>query len=236
MSMLGSLPFGPCDFGLDHLSAFFLLPVFIISTCCSIYGTCYWPAAANAKTYRKLTFFFGILTAALIILITAKNSILFLLAWETMALSAFFVLTTEDHKQDVQDAGLIYLIATHTGTLALFAMFSLLGFAASSYQFSAMATISPSAPIAVGNFLHRPFRLRLESRTDAAARLAASGTCFRTQSHFRHHVRGHDKNRCLWHTAGSFFFSPPTPLVGHDIAGCRDHFSRDGGNIRPRTA
>ncbi len=162
-SVLGSLPFGPCDFGLDHLSAFFLLPVFIIATCCSIYGTCYWHAAANTKTYRRLTFFFGILTAAIIILITAQNSILFLLAWETMALSAFFVLTTEDQKQDVQDAGLVYLIATHTGTLALFAMFSLLGFAASSYQFSAMATISPSAPIATAIFCTALFGFGLKA-------------------------------------------------------------------------
>jgi len=151
-SVFDTLPFGPCDFGVDHLSAFFLLPVLIVSTCCSLYSTSYWAADANPKTWRRLTFFFGILTASLLILITARNGILFLLAWEVMALSAFFVLTTEDHKQDVQDAGLLYMIATHTGTLALFALFSLLGVAASSYQFSAMAGLTPSAPVAAAIF------------------------------------------------------------------------------------
>lgn len=146
-SILGAVPFGPFDFGLDHLSSFFLIPVLLISACCSIYGTTY-PAANNPRALAKLSFFFGTLTAALITLITAQNGILFLLAWEIMALSAFFVMTTEDSKQEVEDAGLIYIVSTHIGTLALFALFSLLGLAASSYQFSDMATITLSAPIA----------------------------------------------------------------------------------------
>jgi hydrogenase-4 component B len=162
-SMLDAMPFGPCDFGLDYLSAWFLLPVIIVSTCCSIYGTRYWAADANPKTWRRLTFFFGILTAAIVILIGARNGILFLVAWEVMALSAYFVLTTEDHKQDVQDAGLLYIIATHTGTLALFALFSLLEYAASSYQFSAMASINTSPQIAAAIFCTALFGFGLKA-------------------------------------------------------------------------
>ncbi len=151
-SIFETLPFGPCDLGLDYLSAWFLLPVLVVSSCCSIYATRYWAAEVNPKTWRRLTFFFGLLTASLLILIIARNGILFLIAWEVMALSAFFVLTTEDHKPDVQDAGLLYLVATHTGTLALFALFSLLGVAASSYQFSAMSGIAPPAAVAAAIF------------------------------------------------------------------------------------
>lgn len=147
-----SLPFGPCEIGLDHLSAVFLLIIFLISICCSIYGTGYWPAASNQRTSRKLAFFFGLLTAALALLVMARDSITFLIAWEVMALSAYFVLTTEDHNPEVREAGIIYMVATHTGTLALFAMFSLLKGAAASHQFSAMTAINPAPPLAAAIF------------------------------------------------------------------------------------
>ena len=141
-----------CEIGIDPLSAIFLLPILILSTCCSIYATGSWSASENPRTSGKLHFFFGLLSAALACLVMARNSIMFLLAWEVMALSAYFVLTTEDHKAEVRKAGMTYLIATHTGTLALFAMFSLLKLAASSHQFSAMAAINPPPGLAAAIF------------------------------------------------------------------------------------
>jgi hydrogenase-4 component B len=157
------LPFGHCEIGLDHLSAVFLLPILLISACCSIYATGYWPAPRNPLTSVKLTFFFGLLTAALIILVIAQDSILFLIAWEVMALSAYFVLTTEDHNPEVRKAGIIYLVTTHTGTLALFAMFSLLRLAASSHQFSDMAAINPLPPLAAAIFCTALFGFGLKA-------------------------------------------------------------------------
>lgn len=158
-----NLPFGPCEIGLDHLSAVFLLIIFLISICCSIYGTGYWPAASNQRTSRKLTFFFGLLTAALVLLVMARDSITFLMAWEVMALSAYFVLTTEDHNPEVREAGIIYMVATHTGTLALFAMFSLLKGAAASHQFSAMTAINPAPPLAAAIFCTALFGFGLKA-------------------------------------------------------------------------
>jgi formate hydrogenlyase subunit 3/multisubunit Na+/H+ antiporter MnhD subunit len=42
-----------------------------------------------------------------------------------MALSAFFLVSLENHIEETRRAGLIYLIATHVCTLSLFGMFSL---------------------------------------------------------------------------------------------------------------
>ena len=49
------------------------------------------------------------------LLVIARNSILFLFGWEIMALSAFFLVTTEDDEKEVREAGWLYLVATHTG-------------------------------------------------------------------------------------------------------------------------
>src|SRR5205814_9327503 len=89
---------------------------------------------------RKLRLFYGTLTAGMAPLVIARNSILFLFGWEIMALSAFFLVTTEDEQQQVRDAGWIYLVATHVATLALFALFALLRAAGGSF------TLSPLEP------------------------------------------------------------------------------------------
>jgi hydrogenase-4 component B len=60
------------------------------------------------------------------LLVIARNAVLFLVGWEIMALSAFFIVTTEDHKQEVRDVGWLYMAATHIATLCLFALFALL--------------------------------------------------------------------------------------------------------------
>jgi len=152
-SIAWSLPFGPCEISVDPLGAIFLLIVFVISCCCAVYATGYWPAAENPATVHRLTFFFGLLTASLALLVTARNGAMFLMAWEVMALSCYFLLSTEDEKSAVREAATLYLITTHLGTLALFAMFSLLCGAAGSFLFPDAGTLNAATPLATGIFV-----------------------------------------------------------------------------------
>jgi hydrogenase-4 component B len=135
-----SLPFGPAEIGIDPLSGLFLLLVFTIAGCCSLYGNGYWPAEK-----RGLAFFFGLLTAALSLLVMARNGIFFLLAWEVMALANYVLLTFESDRPEVCEAGQTYLVATHIGTLALFALFALLRGSTGSFQFPAAGSLDAAA-------------------------------------------------------------------------------------------
>ncbi|HEX7481263.1 MAG TPA: proton-conducting transporter membrane subunit [Polyangiales bacterium] len=128
----------------DGIAAVFLLPVFLVSGAGAIYGLEYWSGSEHPDNARKLRLFYGLLTAALALLLVAHSTILFLFGWEIMALSAFFLVTTEDHEESVREAGLVYLIATRFGTLALFAMFGLLR--VMTGQFAFVAPASGSAP------------------------------------------------------------------------------------------
>lgn len=150
-TLASSLPFGPLEAGIDPLSAFFLLPVFIVASCCAVYGIGYWPALQHPRTAPRLTFFFGVLASSLAFIPLARNGVLFLIFWEIMALSAYFALATDDLEQEVRDASLIYLVATHSGTLALFACFSLLG-TAGSFAFPAVGTLDGTAPLGTAIF------------------------------------------------------------------------------------
>lgn len=137
-----AIPCGSLSLSLDPLSSFFLLPLLIVVSTGSIFGTRYWPQQQNPSNGQKLRLFYGLISGAMTLLLLARNDMLFLMCWEVMALSGFFLITTEDHKQEVRHAGFVYLVATHTGTLALFAMFVLLGEVTGSFDFPAAGTVT----------------------------------------------------------------------------------------------
>lgn len=116
----------PASMGLDGLSAFFLAPIFLISLLGNVYGLGYWKQSEHPGNGRKLRLFYGTLTAGMALLVIARNSILFLLGWEIMALSAFFLVTTEEEQEEVRDTGWVYLVAAHVSVLCLFALFALM--------------------------------------------------------------------------------------------------------------
>lgn len=141
------LPFGPALFASDMLSALFLLPLFLVTGCVAVYSLAYWPAAEQPGASR-LTLFLGLFAAAMVLVVTARNGVTFLMAWEVMALSAYFLLTTEQQKGEVQRAGTVYLLATHAGTMALFVLFSLLRSSTGTFDFPAPHTLTDAFPFA----------------------------------------------------------------------------------------
>jgi len=140
-------PFGPALFSVDHLSVIFLFPLFLVTGVVALYSVAYWPAREKGSAGR-LTFFLGLFAAAMIIVVMARHGVLFLMAWEVMALSAYFLLTTEQQSSDVQRVGTVYLLATHTGTMALFVMFALLRGTTGTFVFPAPHALSFTVPVA----------------------------------------------------------------------------------------
>jgi hydrogenase-4 component B len=125
--------------GMDGLSALFLAPVFLISLLGSIYGLDYWKDSTHADTGRKVRFFYGALTASMGLLLIARDAVTFLFGWEIMALSAFFLVATDDHEREVRLTSWIYLAATHTATLCLFAFFAILRSVQGSFALAPVA-------------------------------------------------------------------------------------------------
>ena len=135
-------PGGAFALRVDGLSAFFLFPVLIVPALGSIYGLGYFPQERLGAKAVRLQVFFGLITGSMALVLVAANAILFLAAWEVMALAGFFLVLTEHQERDAQRGAFVYLAAAHAGNLALFAMFALLGKLAGSYDFSAMAGLA----------------------------------------------------------------------------------------------
>ena len=132
--VLGQLPIGRLAFALDGLSALFLVPMLLVSALGSLYGGEYWCAAQVPGGGRRLRLCWGIMTAAMMAVVLARDAILFLVAWEGMALAAFFLIATEEERPEVRRAAWTYLVATHTGTLCLVAFFALVARATGSFD------------------------------------------------------------------------------------------------------
>jgi hydrogenase-4 component B len=120
------IPGGMFRVYVDALSALFLVQIFLLSFLGAVYGLAYWKQSEHPDNGRKLRLFYGVVTAAMALLVSARNALLFLAGWEVMALAAFLLITTEDKDRQVREVGYIYLVATRIGTLCLFAMFAAL--------------------------------------------------------------------------------------------------------------
>jgi len=136
------IPGGEILIRIDAISLIFLLPLLLVFALTVIYSKDYWPQSQHPENSCKLRLFHGLIAAAMILVYTAQNGILFLLCWEIMALASYFLITTEDEHEETCRAGFIYLVATHTGTLALFALFVLLNLSSGSFALPAAATLS----------------------------------------------------------------------------------------------
>src|SRR5512135_3271542 len=117
------VPFGSFTAELDPLSALFLVPILGLSALAATYGSQYLFAYRGRKSLGPPWFFSNILTASMVMVVVARNGVLFLVAWEVMALASYFLVIFEDEDATVREAGRTYLIATHLGTAFLLVLF-----------------------------------------------------------------------------------------------------------------
>lgn len=143
-----ALPAGQLVLAVDGLAAVFIVPLLLVLAATALYGLGYWPQRHHPTSGRKLRLFFGLTGGALLLLLASRDAILFLVSWEIMALGGYFLVTAEDDKALSRQAGYLYLIATHSGTLALFALFALLEQLYGSTLFPVAASL-PAAPPAL---------------------------------------------------------------------------------------
>jgi len=134
-----NIPGGACHLGIDPLTAFFLIPIFLLSSLAAVYGLEYLQGKQPVSW-----FFYGLLVAAMVVTVSARNGILFLMGWEIMTLSSFFLVTAEHEKREARQAGWTYLVAAHIGTAFLLVLFLLLSRSSGSMDFDSFKGLSPS--------------------------------------------------------------------------------------------
>jgi hydrogenase-4 component B len=150
--MAWRLPVGEMLFRLDPLSAFFLVPVMIIAVCISLYSCGYCSTTPDNRGESHLTFYLGLVIAAIILLLLAASGITLLIFWEIMALMVYLAMCLEHGRPEVREAGLQYLVASHVTTLLMLVLFSLVA-QSGGQAFPAGGSLAPNSPAATAIFL-----------------------------------------------------------------------------------
>lgn len=144
--LVAAVPGGPWSFGVDALSAAFLVAIAVVGTACALFGAAYLREQRPRRAVGRAHLCLALLVAALVGVVTARAAVPFLIAWETMAVTAYLLVVFEHDRAEIRRAGLLYLVATHAGTLALFGMFAAWGDGARDLGWAALAARVPALP------------------------------------------------------------------------------------------
>lgn len=136
------VPGGDWVIGIDPLSAVFLIMIAVLGATNGVYGDADLRSDTHARRTTESNALYAVLVASLVVVVVAQNIVLFLAAWEVMAISSFLLVMTHHERAEVRRAGWIYAVATHTATLILVVMFALWSGAARDWSFASLAAAS----------------------------------------------------------------------------------------------
>jgi hydrogenase-4 component B len=133
-------------FGIDLLSAAFVLVVLGPGLASAWYGMRALGAERDHRPVSAARALIALELVALALVVTARGVVPFLVAWEVMAVLAYFLVIFEHERAEVRRAGLVYLVATHAGTLALIALFAFWAGPTGGLSFDALAARAAALP------------------------------------------------------------------------------------------
>ncbi|OFX84199.1 MAG: hypothetical protein A2W99_00285 [Bacteroidetes bacterium GWF2_33_16] len=130
---------------IDALSAWFILTINFTFITGIIYGISYMQAYKKQKSNLSLHWISYILAhTSLIAVCSVQNSLVFIITWEIMALSAFFLVIFESYSAKTLKAGINYLIQSHVSILLLTLSFIWVFYRTGSFDFIAIKDFANS--------------------------------------------------------------------------------------------
>jgi formate hydrogenlyase subunit 3/multisubunit Na+/H+ antiporter MnhD subunit len=131
------LPDLPFHLRLDPLAAVFLAILGAGSAGVSLFSAGYFRSSRGTAPGLVCAQYHMFL-AAMAIVMLADDAYAFMVAWETMALSSFFLVTTEHRLPEIRRAGFLYLLIAHIGAIAILLCFGVMQSASGDYAFAGM--------------------------------------------------------------------------------------------------
>ncbi|OGB05263.1 MAG: hydrogenase 4 subunit B [Burkholderiales bacterium RIFCSPHIGHO2_12_FULL_61_11] len=131
------LPGLPFHFRLDSLSAYFLMVLGAASAGISIFAAGYFRKGEGTPP-GLLCLEYHVFLASMVGVLLADDAYSFMVMWETMALSSFFLVTANHRIPEVRRAGFLYIVMAHIGAIAVLLCFGVLQANTGDYTFANM--------------------------------------------------------------------------------------------------
>jgi len=148
-----AIPFFDLEIFVDGISAFFLLVIGIVSFAVSLYSIGYSKEYQLKKRTSALGFLFNTFILCMILVVASNNAFFFLVFWELMSLTSFFLVIYDHDKEENLKSGMTYLIMTHFGTAFIFASFLLGYIQTGSFSFDSFRHASAGFPLLIKNLV-----------------------------------------------------------------------------------
>lgn len=142
------LPIGltdlPFHLRLDALSAFFLLLLGSAALGVTVYAVGYF-RHMEAGPLAVLALWYQLFLAGMTGVMLADDAYAFMVCWEVMALSSYFLVTTDHDIPEIRSAGFLYLLIAHIGAVSLLLCFGVLqgGHGNYTFEFMRFAELTP---------------------------------------------------------------------------------------------
>ncbi|MDD5250800.1 MAG: hydrogenase 4 subunit B [Rhodocyclaceae bacterium] len=131
------LPDLPFHLRLDNLTAIFAMLIGFVSVGISIFGAGYFREGEGTAP-GLLCLEYHLFLASMLMVLLADDAYAFMVAWESMALSSFFLVTTNHQHAEIRRAGFLYLLIAHVGAIAILLSFGVMTGGAGDYRFDGM--------------------------------------------------------------------------------------------------
>jgi hydrogenase-4 component B len=138
------LPNLPFHARLDTLSGFFLLLLGLAGAGISTFAAGYFRSGQGTAP-GLLCLQYHVFLASMALVILADDAYFFMVVWETMALSSYFLVTSQHRIPEIRRAGFLYLLMAHIGALCILLSFGVLQGGRWQFTFDAMrdASLTP---------------------------------------------------------------------------------------------
>lgn len=146
LDLVQTLPFGAFSIHVDPLSAFFLGVISLLGIAVSVYSIGYANGFVGRRNVAFFTFLYNLFLLSIVLVVLAGNAILFLIVWEFMSLTTYFLITFEHEDPASRRAGILYIVMTHIGTALLVVMFVTLAGYAHSFSFETFQLVRAHIP------------------------------------------------------------------------------------------
>jgi hydrogenase-4 component B len=143
-TLLIGLPDLPMHVRQDALSSVFLVLLGVVSAGISVFAAGYFRRGQGTPP-GLLCLQYHVFLASMGLVLLADDAYAFMVAWETMALSSYFLVTAQHGLPEIRRAGFLYLLIAHLGALTILLSFGVMQGGSWQFTFDAMrgAHLSP---------------------------------------------------------------------------------------------
>jgi len=135
--LIVGLPDLPMHLRRDALSSLFLFLLGSASAGISVFAAGYF-RRGHGTSAGLLCLQYHLFLASMGFVLLADDAYAFMVAWETMAVSSYFLVTTQHGLGEIRRAGFLYLLIAHVGAIAILLAFGVMQGGSWQFTFDAM--------------------------------------------------------------------------------------------------